>query len=77
MRLFIAAAVLACAAASVSAQDARAVVLLDFARFPVAQVRPGPAGLSLVRFTDVRFGEPAEGDDGGGNFSVEIPVPAR
>ena len=58
-----------------AAQDARAVVLLDFARFPVARVRPGPAGASLVRITDVRFGEPAEGDEGGG-FSVEIPVPA-
>jgi len=64
-------------AAERAAQDARAVVLLDFARFPVARVRPGPAGLSLVRITDVRFGEPAEGDDGGGGFSVEIPVPAR
>ncbi|HEX7175830.1 MAG TPA: metal-dependent hydrolase [Pyrinomonadaceae bacterium] len=60
-----------------AAREPRAVVLLDFARFPVAQVRPGPAGLSLVRITDVRFGEPAEGDGGGGNFSVEIPVSAR
>jgi len=59
-----------------AAENARAVVLLDFARFPVAQVRPGPAGLSLVRITDVRFGEPAEGE-GGGGFSVEIPVRAR
>jgi hypothetical protein len=54
-----------------------AAVLLDFARFPVAQVRPGPAGLSLVRITDVRFGEPAEGGEGGGNFSVVVSVSAR
>jgi inner membrane protein len=59
-----------------AASDPRAVVLLDFARFPVARVRPGPAGHSLVRITDVRFGEPSEGD-GGGTFSVEIEVPAR
>ena len=59
-----------------AAQDARAVVLLDFARFPVWQVRPGPAGQSLVRITDVRFGEPPRGDEGG-TFTVEIPVPAR
>jgi hypothetical protein len=59
-----------------AASDARAVVLLDFARFPVWQVRSGPAGQSLVRITDVRFGEPPEGDEGG-TFTVDIPVPAR
>lgn len=58
-----------------AAQSAPASVFLDFARFPVARVRPGPEGRARVRITDVRFGQPAEGDEGGG-FSVETEVAA-
>lgn len=61
-----------------AARDERARVLLDFARFPVAQVWPAAEGGSVVRITDVRFGEPAPpGVRGGGTFTVEVAVPGR
>jgi inner membrane protein len=59
-----------------AADDPRGRIILDFARFPVSQVlRRGPRAETLVRITDVRFGDPpAEDAPARGNFTVEIPV---
>lgn len=61
----------------VAAEDVRAGVFLDFARFPVTQVRRETQARAFVRITDVRFGDPpGEGRDGPGNFTIEFPVAA-
>jgi inner membrane protein len=57
-----------------AAEDPRAAVFLDFARFPVWQFSREGEGRTMVRITDVRFGEPPGEDRGGGNFTVEVPV---
>jgi inner membrane protein len=53
--------------------DARARVLLDFARFPVARVRRGEAGGWVVQLADLRFTEPGTGARPG-SFALEVPV---
>jgi hypothetical protein len=58
-------------------QDRRARTLLDFARFPIAQVDADNClGQTLVQFADLRYTEPGRER---GNFSVNVPVdcPAR
>ena len=53
--------------------DARARVLLDFARFPVARVRRGESGGWVVQLADLRFTEPGAGARPG-SFALEVPV---
>ena len=48
-------------------------VLLDFARFPVARVRPGEAGGRVVQFADLRYTEPGSRARVGG-FALDVPV---
>jgi inner membrane protein len=58
-------------------QDRGAQTLLDFARFPLAQVdADNCVGQTLVQFADLRYTEPGHGR---ANFSVNVPVdcPAR
>jgi hypothetical protein len=53
-------------------QDRRAQTLIDFARFPLAQVAADNCvGQTLVQFADLRYTEPGRGR---ANFSVNIPV---
>ena len=57
--------------------DPRAQVLLEFARFPLAQVESENCiGQTLVQFADLRYTEPGGSR---GNFSLSVPVdcPAR
>ncbi|HST53590.1 MAG TPA: metal-dependent hydrolase [Pyrinomonadaceae bacterium] len=54
--------------------DARARVLLDFARFPVERVRRGDGGAAFVDFADLRFTEPGSRVRVGG-FALEVEVP--
>lgn len=56
-----------------AAQDERARVLLDFARFPATRVRRGCLDDFIVQFSDLRFTEPG-GNPRGGSFSLEVPV---
>jgi inner membrane protein len=53
--------------------DARARVLLDFSRFPVARVRRNDAGGWVVQFADLRFTEPGAGARPG-SFALEVTV---
>jgi len=56
----------------IAEQDRRAQTLLDFARFPLAQVdAENCVGQTLVQFADLRYTEPGRGR---ANFSVNIPV---
>jgi hypothetical protein len=48
-------------------------VFLDFARFPVARVRPGGAGEWVVQFADLRYTEPGSRARVGG-FALDVPV---
>jgi inner membrane protein len=53
-------------------QDRRAQTLLDFARFPIADVEPDNCvRQTLVQFADLRYTEPGRER---GNFSVKIAV---
>lgn len=56
-----------------AAGDARAQVLLDFARFPVARVSRNCIGETLIQFADLRYTEP--GTKGRGNFNLEVELP--
>jgi inner membrane protein len=57
-----------------AAEDERAKIFLDFARFPATRVETqGCAEELLVQFADLRFTEPGAGR--GGNFSLEVVVP--
>jgi inner membrane protein len=56
-----------------ASKDARARVLLDFARFPVARVRRDDAGGSVVQFADLRFTEPGSRARPG-SFALDVPV---
>jgi len=52
--------------------DPRAQVLLEFARFPLAQVESENCiGQTLVQFADLRYTEPGGAR---GNFSLNVPV---
>jgi inner membrane protein len=56
----------------IAEQDRRAQTLLDFARFPLAQVDGDNCiGQTLVQFADLRYTEPGRER---ANFSVNIPV---
>jgi inner membrane protein len=52
--------------------NARARVLLDFARFPVARVARSQYGETLVQFADLRFTQPGAS---GGLFALDVAVP--
>ncbi|MGI9105385.1 MAG: metal-dependent hydrolase [Pyrinomonadaceae bacterium] len=57
-----------------AAQDERAKIFLDFARFSAARVEPqNCAEELLVQFADLRFTEPGKARRAG-NFALEIPV---
>jgi inner membrane protein len=58
-------------------QDARARVLLDFARFPIIQVQPVDSGHMLVQFADLRFGVPNPTRTTGRSFTLEVLVPKQ
>jgi inner membrane protein len=61
------------ALASSAAVDARAVVLLNFARFPVARIEGDCLSQAIVQFADLRYTEP--GRSGANGFaSIDIPV---
>jgi hypothetical protein len=65
-------------AAGRAAENERARVLLDFARFPVARVLRGESGGWVVQFADLRYTEPGARARVGG-FALDVPVeaPAR
>jgi inner membrane protein len=55
-----------------AAQDRRAQIFLDFARFPTAEVTDENClTQTLVQFADVRYTEPGSGR---GSFSLNVPV---
>ncbi|HEY9404447.1 MAG TPA: hypothetical protein VIQ24_17445, partial [Pyrinomonadaceae bacterium] len=57
-----------------AAEDERAKIFLDFARFPAVRVETQSCAEELlVQFADLRFTEP--GTRRGGNFSLEVVVP--
>jgi inner membrane protein len=56
-----------------AAEDARARVLLDFARFPVARVQRADSGGWVVQFADLRYTEPGSRARVGG-FALDVPV---
>jgi hypothetical protein len=56
--------------------DARARVLLNFARFPVARVARDESGRAVVRFADLRFTEPGARTRVGG-FALDVEVPTK
>ncbi|MBA3241858.1 MAG: metal-dependent hydrolase [Acidobacteria bacterium] len=58
-----------------AAEDPRARVLLDFARFPASKVARECAGATLVQFADLRFTLPGDRSRGG-SFALEVPVGA-
>lgn len=55
-----------------ASRDERAQILLDFARFPAANVQRSCAEQFLVQFADLRFTEP--GNRRRGNFALEVEV---
>lgn len=57
-----------------AAQDERAVVLLNFARFPVFRVEGDCLTQAIVQFADLRYTEPGRVGRGNGFAAVEIPV---
>jgi hypothetical protein len=57
-----------------AAQDERAAVLLNFARFPVVRVEGDCLSNAIVQFADLRYTEPKRGQTGGGFAAVDIPV---
>ncbi|HEX8127999.1 MAG TPA: metal-dependent hydrolase [Pyrinomonadaceae bacterium] len=58
-----------------AAEDERAKIFLDFARFPAVRVETqNCAEALLVQFADLRFTEPGA-TRRGGNFSLEVAVP--
>jgi inner membrane protein len=61
------------ALAARAAEDPRARILLDFARFPAARVTRDCAGETLVQFADLRFTVPGDYTRGG-SFALEVPL---
>jgi inner membrane protein len=59
-------------AAERAAQDKRARIFLDFARFPVERVEGDCLSQLLVQFDDIRYTDP--GATQRGTFSLEVPV---
>jgi len=58
-----------------AAEDWRAQVFLDFARFPATRVQADCVGQTLVQFADLRFTRPSPARNGGGSFRLEVVVP--
>jgi inner membrane protein len=56
-----------------AAEDPRARVLLDFARFPSSSVTRDCVGETIVQFADLRFAVPGTRRHGG-SFALEVPV---
>lgn len=56
-----------------AAEDPRARVLLDFARFPTSRVARDCAGETFVQFADLRFVAPGTRPRGG-SFALEVPA---
>ena len=54
-----------------TAQDRRAQMFFEFARFPVERLVGDCATQTLVQFADLRYTEPGKSR---GNFSLELPV---
>lgn len=54
-----------------AAEDPRARVLLDFARFPASRVARDCAGATIVHFADLRFTTPGNRSRGG-SFALEV-----
>ncbi|MEP6706605.1 MAG: metal-dependent hydrolase [Pyrinomonadaceae bacterium] len=66
------------AAIATAAQDDRAMVLLGFARFPVARVKNLDCiGQTVVQFADLRYTEPGGARRGVFALNVEIACPAK
>jgi hypothetical protein len=63
---------LAADAVAHAAQDERARIFLDFARFPAARVDGNCLSGLLVQFADIRYTEP--GSSRRGTFSLNVPV---
>ncbi len=61
------------ALAARAAEDPRARVLLDFARFPSSSVERDCAGQTFVQFADLRFAAPGTRRHGG-SFALDVPV---
>jgi inner membrane protein len=59
-------------AAARAAQDERAQIFLDFARFPASRIEGDCLSQLLVQFADIRYTEP--GASRRGTFSLEVPV---
>lgn len=57
-----------------AAQDARAVVLLNFSRFPIAHVEGDCLSQAIVQFADLRYTEPGRGGRSNGFAAADIPV---
>jgi hypothetical protein len=57
-----------------AAADERAVVMLDFARFPVFRVAGDCLSQAIVQIADLRYTEPSRVGRGGGFAAAEIPV---
>jgi inner membrane protein len=57
-----------------AARDERAVVLLNFARFPVVRVEGDCVSQAIVHFADLRYTEPGRNGRSGGFAAADIPV---
>jgi inner membrane protein len=55
-----------------AAQDERAQIFLNFARFPAARIQGDCLSELLVQFADIRYTEPGAGRRG--TFSLEVPI---
>lgn len=55
-----------------AAEDERARIFMDFARFPISRTQGSCLGQMLVQFADLRYTEPGSGRQG--NFSLDVPV---
>jgi inner membrane protein len=55
-----------------AADDGRAEIFLNFARFPVARIEGDCLSRTLVQFADLRYTDP--GASPTGSFSLEVPV---
>ncbi|MDQ3753902.1 MAG: hypothetical protein M3371_04130, partial [Acidobacteriota bacterium] len=63
------------ALAARAAEDWRAQIFLDFARFPATRAQTDCVGQTLVQFADLRFTQPGPARNGGGSFHLEVVVP--
>jgi inner membrane protein len=59
-------------AVATAGRDERAVIFLDFARFPVAQTRGDCLTEMFVQFADLRYTEPQR--EARGTFAMEVPI---